>query len=308
MSETSLPETYAAATAGFGTYLHAERARSAHTIRAYLADLHNLFEFAIREDIADPAEIDLSLLRSWLGEQSLAGLSRATIARRAATVRTFMAWMLREGRIDTDPSLRMGSPKRQKHLPGIVQQGRVERFLSPLKQGAEDGDPVAKRDLAMAELLYAAGLRVGELAALDIDDLDLERRTVRVLGKGNKERVVPFGIPAARALENWIRTGRLALRTDTSGAALFLGARGGRIDQRQIRSVVARALEALGETTARSPHALRHSMATHLLDGGADLRAVQEMLGHASLATTQIYTHVSVERLRSSYQQAHPRA
>ncbi len=160
----------------------------------------------------------------------------------------------------------------------------------------------------MVELLYATGIRVGELTGLDVDDVDPDRRTLRVLGKGNKERTVPFGVPAAVALDDWLRRGRPALVSSLSGPALFLGQRGKRVDPRQVRSVVGTLLEALGDTAATGPHALRHSAATHLLDGGADLRAVQEILGHSSLATTQIYTHVSVERLRNSYRQAHPRA
>ena len=167
---------------------------------------------------------------------------------------------------------------------------------------------MALRNRAMLELLYATGVRVGELAGLDIDDLDPDRRTLRVLGKGNKERTVPYGLPAALAVDDWLRRGRPALVAADSGPALFLGARGKRVDQRQVRSVVKGLLDRLGDTSATGPHALRHSAATHLLDGGADLRAVQEILGHSSLATTQIYTHVSVDRLRQSYQQAHPRA
>lgn len=299
---------YHTALSGFASYLSSERARSKHTLRAYVADLRSLLEFAEREGAHHLGMIDLGILRGWLGEQSMSGLSRASIARRLAAARTFMAWAVREGLIESNPSLRIGTPKRQSHLPGVVQQGSIDRFLEPFAQAAAQGNPVARRDLAMVEMLYAAGLRVGELTALDLDDLDLERRTVRVLGKGNKERVVPFGQPAGRALQSWITSGRPALSGKSSGPALFLGVRGRRIDQRQVRAVVRRALEQLGETKARSPHALRHSMATHLLDGGADLRAVQEMLGHSSLATTQIYTHVSVDRLRSSYQQAHPRA
>jgi integrase/recombinase XerC len=160
----------------------------------------------------------------------------------------------------------------------------------------------------MVELLYATGVRVGELAGLDVDDLDPDRRTLRVLGKGNKERTVPYGLPAALAVDDWLRRGRGKLAAADSGPALFLGARGRRVDQRQVRSVVKGLFEALGDTSATGPHSLRHTAATHLLDGGADLRAVQEILGHSSLATTQIYTHVSVDRLRKSYQQAHPRA
>lgn len=235
-------------------------------------------------------------------------MSRATLARRAATARAFTGWALREELIPTDPAIRLQAPKRSKSLPGVLQQQQVTRMVEDLNIAAEDGGPMAIRNRAMVELLYATGVRVGELAGLDIDDLDPDRRTLRVLGKGNKERTVPFGVPAAVAVDDWLRRGRPAVVTAGSGPALFLGVRGNRVDPRQIRAVVSDLLHALGDTSATGPHALRHSAATHLLDGGADLRAVQEILGHSSLATTQIYTHVSVDRLRNSYQQAHPRA
>jgi integrase/recombinase XerC len=171
-----------------------------------------------------------------------------------------------------------------------------------------DDDPVLLRDVAMVELLYATGVRVGELCSLDVDDVDAGRRMVRVLGKGNKERVVPFGVPAAEAMEAWLTRGRPRLSSGHSPPAAFLGRRGGRVNQRQVRQVVHLALERIEGAPSLGPHGLRHSAATHLLDGGADLRSVQELLGHATLTTTQLYTHVSVERLRTSYRQAHPRA
>jgi integrase/recombinase XerC len=215
---------------------------------------------------------------------------------------------MREELIETDPALRLRAPKAEKSLPGVLQSQQLGRLLGSLEEAAADGSPVPVRNRAMVELLYATGLRVGELAALDVDDLNPDRRTLRVVGKGNKERTVPYGVPAALAVDDWLRRGRPLLAVGHSGPALFLGSRGNRVDQRQVRTVVKEIFEALGDTSATGPHALRHSAATHLLDGGADLRAVQEILGHSSLATTQIYTHVSVERLRSSYQQAHPRA
>lgn len=308
MPQNELPEAFAEALRGFERYLLAERARSEHTARGYLSDVVSLMYFAIAEGAGSLQEIDLSILRQWLGEQSSAGLARATLARRTATARTLMAWALREGSIEQNPTLRLKAPKQQKTLPGVLHQEQMRRFTANLEAKASEGGAIELRDHAMIELLYAAGLRVGELTALDIDDVDFERRTVRVLGKGNKERTVPFGQPASQAITRWLREGRGPLYQASSGPALFLGARGGRIDQRQVRSVVARGFAALGDTSATSPHALRHSTATHLLDGGADLRAVQEILGHSSLATTQIYTHVSVDRLRASYRQAHPRA
>ncbi len=303
-----LPAALQEALAGFTRYLTAERARSPHTVRAYESDVRSLLEYAAAEGIAHVPGIGLATLRRWLGAQSESGMSRATLARRAATVRSFASWALREELLEENPALRLKAPKRDKSLPGVLQQQQLLRMLGDLGESAQEGDPMALRNKAMVELLYATGLRVGELVGMDIDDLDPDRRTVRVLGKGNKERTVPYGVPAALAVDDWLRRGRPALVKTGSGPAVFLGARGNRVDQRQVRSVVRAALEQLGDTAATGPHALRHSAATHLLDGGADLRAVQEILGHSSLATTQIYTHVSVERLRQSYQQAHPRA
>jgi integrase/recombinase XerC len=303
-----LPAELANAAAGFERYLVAEKARSAHTVRAYLGDLDSLLIFAVAEGTTTLEGLELGTLRRWLGEQSAAGLARSTLARRSATARSFTAWAVREELLANDPALRLRAPKREKTLPGVLAQNQVVRVLESLAEAAEGADPVALRDAAIVELLYATGVRVGELAALDIDDLNPERRTLTVLGKGNKERTVPYGVPAARAVDAWLGAGRPLLAVGASGPALFLGKRGSRVDQRQVRTVVEGLLSALGDTSATSPHALRHSAATHLLDGGADLRAVQEILGHSSLATTQLYTHVSVERLRASYSQAHPRA
>ncbi|GAC1452731.1 MAG: tyrosine recombinase XerC [Pseudarthrobacter sp.] len=303
-----LPAPFERALAGFGRYLEAERARSDHTRRAYLSDLRSFLEYAASEGAMDLPDLELGTLRSWLGAQSQAGMSRSTLARRSATARSFTTWAMREELIAVDPAVRLRAPKADKSLPGVLQSQQVLRLLSNLEEAAAEGSPIPVRNRAMVEVLYATGLRVGELAGLDVDDLNPDRRTLRVLGKGNKERTVPYGVPAAVAVDDWLRRGRPLLATDHSGPALFLGTRGNRVDQRQVRSVVKDLFEALGDTSATGPHALRHTAATHLLDGGADLRAVQEILGHSSLATTQIYTHVSVERLRRSYQQAHPRA
>lgn len=308
MKIQNLPSALAGAADSFGKYLVGERARSPHTVRAYLSDLDSLFVHVVSEGISNPREIELGTLRRWLGAQSEAGISRSTLARRAATARAFTAWALREELIAVDPALRLKAPKREGSLPGVLNQQQITRILTDLEAAAAAGEPVPLRNRAMVELLYATGVRVGELAGMDIDDLDPDRRTLRVLGKGNKERTVPYGLPAAVAVDDWLRRGRPKLATEVSGPALFLGMRGKRVDQRQVRAVVEGLLEALGDTSATGPHALRHSAATHLLDGGADLRAVQEILGHSSLATTQIYTHVSVDRLRKSYLQAHPRA
>ncbi|MFF1383017.1 tyrosine recombinase XerC [Arthrobacter sp. NPDC058288] len=308
MDTSDLPPALADAASRFGRYLEGERARSPHTVRAYLSDVRSLLAMAAADGATGLDGIELSTLRSWLGAQSEAGMSRSTLARRAATARSFTAWAVREEILEADPALRLKAPKRERSLPGVLHQQQVLRVVDSLEAATADGGPLALRDRAMVELLYATGVRVGELAGMDVDDLDPDRRTLRVVGKGNKERTVPYGLPAAVAVDDWLRRGRPALAVDGSGSALFLGARGRRVDQRQVRTVVKDVLDALGDTSATGPHALRHSAATHLLDGGADLRAVQEILGHSSLATTQIYTHVSVDRLRQSYQQAHPRA
>nr|WP_231715174.1 tyrosine recombinase XerC [Arthrobacter gengyunqii] len=292
----------------FSRYLTSERGRSEHTVRAYESDVAQLLNYALAVGVRTLDGIDLGVLRGWLGELSAAGLARSTLARRAATARSFTGWALREELISTDPAIRLRAPKREGTLPAVLRAGQIGELFEALAAATGDGEPVAIRDLALVELLYATGIRVGELTGLDIDDLNPERRTLTVIGKGNKERTVPYGQPAAAAVDDWLRRGRPALATAESGSALFLGRRGRRVDQRQIRSVVSRLFAALGDTGATGPHALRHTAATHLLDGGADLRAVQEILGHSSLATTQLYTHVSVDRLKASYQQAHPRA
>ncbi|MGO2540894.1 MAG: tyrosine recombinase XerC [Specibacter sp.] len=305
---SALPPALARAADAFERYLRAERGRSEHTIRAYRGDIDALLIHAVTEGNTSLDEVDLGSLRRWMGEQNAAGLARSTLARRAATVRSFTSWALREEIIAVDPALRLKAPQREKNLPAVLQQQQVRRLFQELAAAAETGEPVPLRDLAMVELLYASGIRVGEMAALDLMDVNRERRTVSVVGKGNKERTVPFGLPADTALGRWLDVGRNKLHKPKSGTALFLGQRGGRIDQRTVRSVVDKHLASLGDTSATGPHTLRHSAATHLLDGGADLRAVQEILGHSSLATTQLYTHVSVERLRDSYRTAHPRA
>jgi integrase/recombinase XerC len=210
--------------------------------------------------------------------------------------------------IDADPSLRLAAPKTVKFLPGVLRQDEINAVLDVAAVAADDQDAVHLRDRAILELLYATGIRVGELVGLDVDDVDFGSNLCRVMGKGAKQRTVPFGVPAATALQGWLQLGRAQVVTSGSGPALFLGRRGGRVDPRQVRTAVHNVLQHVPDAPDMGPHGLRHSAATHLLEGGADLRVVQEMLGHSSLATTQIYTHVSVERLRRSYQQAHPRA
>ena len=293
----------------FAEHLTAERDRSPHTIRAYVGDVRLCLDWCSAEAGAVGVEdIELADLRAWLGTLSASGAARTSVARRSAAVRTFFAWARRTGRVTSDPALRLTSPKRQRTLPDVLTADGAGQLLEVAEVAADDDDPVHQRNRAVLELLYASGIRVGELVGLDVDDLDLDRQVVRVLGKGRKERIVPFGTPAARAMTTWLDQGRPRLAVEGSGPALFLGRRGRRVDPRQVRAVVHDLLRHVPDAPDVGPHGLRHSAATHLLDGGADLRLVQELLGHASLATTQIYTHVSSERLRRSYDQAHPRA
>ncbi|MCC2335304.1 tyrosine-type recombinase/integrase [Cellulomonas wangsupingiae] len=291
----------------FALHLRAQRGVSEHTVRAYLGDLDHLLDHAARHGATHLSDIDIAVLRGWLAAMANADRSRATLARRAAAARTFFAWATHTSRVATDPTLRLGTARAAGTLPTVLALEPVTRLLDAARDRAADGEAVHVRDWACVELLYATGVRVGELCGADVDDLDLAELTLRVIGKGDKERVVPFGRPAARAVQAWLTTGRPQLARDGSPAALFLGRRGGRVDQRQVRTVVHQ-LAALVGVDDVAPHALRHTAATHLLEGGSDLRTVQEILGHASLSTTQRYTHVSADRLRSAFQLAHPRA
>ena len=286
----------------YGRHLSGDRGLAVHTCRAYLSDLRDLARHVGRA----PSDVTLSTLRSWLADLTDAGASAATVQRRVASVRGFFAWLRAEGVLDTDPAGRLRSPKRDRRLPKVLSQARVEDSLAATAARVGEGEgPLAARDLALVELLYSSGLRVSEACGLGLDALDADRGTVRVWGKGGKERTVPVGAPARRALSAWLAA-RHELANEKSPDRLFLGERGGALDPRVARRVVHAATTAAGADT--SPHGLRHAMATHLLEGGADLRSVQEMLGHASVATTQIYTHVTSERLREAYKKAHPRA
>ena len=291
-------------------HLSSERGRAAHTVRAYLGDVGALLRRLVAERGAAVAldEIDLAMLRRWLASQLADGASRSTLARRAAAARTFTAWATRTGLMRTDPGPKLSSPRRHRTLPGVLRPEQAAAAMRAAKAGAQQHDPIALRDHALVELLYATGIRVSELCGLDLNDIDHDRRLVRVLGKGGKERSVPFGAPAERAVQVWLSTGRAALARSTSPSAVFLGARGGRLDPRAARRVVHDAVSAVPGAADMGPHGLRHSAATHLLEGGADLRSVQELLGHATLATTQLYTHVTVERLKAIHDRAHPRA
>ncbi|WP_019929964.1 tyrosine recombinase XerC [Nocardia sp. BMG111209] len=293
----------------YGQHLLLGRNRSDHTVRAYLGDARSLLlQLRTERDDFEVAQIDLAGLRSWLAVLSKGGAARATMARRASSARTFTAWLHRTGRVAVDPGPRLAAARPHRTLPAVLGREQAREAMSAAESGAAQQDPMALRDRLIVEMLYATGIRVSELCGLDLDDVDRERRLVRVLGKGGKQRMVPFGVPAEDALVAWLRHGRPILAGARSGPALLLGRRGGRLDQRQARTVVHEVVAAIPGAPDMGPHGLRHTAATHLLEGGADLRIVQEVLGHASMATTQLYTHVSIERLKKVHDQAHPRA
>jgi len=393
----ALPGSLRDAVDAFANYLAAERNRSPNTVRAYLVDVVSLLDHAARMGVDSPAELDLTILRSWLARRRTTGAARTSLARHAAAARTFSSWAHRAGLLSADIGQRLASPKAHRDLPQVLRAEQAAALLdiadaagraaqrtpdaaqsartagaanwadaadtaraasaasradaaraasaasradaadaaraasaTELAEPAEpdnadepagaakSAEPAAAppspaeaaallRDRLVLELLYATGIRVAELCGLDLDDVDRARRVVRVFGKGAKERAVPYGVPAERTLDAWLSAGRPVLAREHSGPALLLGSKGSRLNPTVARRIVtgyARAAD-LPHTT---PHGLRHAAATHLLEGGADLRSVQELLGHASLSSTQIYTHVSIDRLRQAYRQAHPRA
>lgn len=307
LSDGELPLALAEARAGFVEHLRRERDRSPHTVRAYDGDLASLLAHAVRLGVSAPDGLDLMVLRSWLAKLRTTGASRATLARRGSTARSFTAWAHRRGLMPTDSGQQLATPRGRRSLPDVLRPDEAVRLVE--FEVDAGGDTIMDlRDRLALELLYATGVRVSELCGLDLDDVDTARRVIRVMGKGRKERAVPYGIPAARALDRWLADGRPCWVGTQSGTALLLGVRGGRVDPRTVRTLVHRRLASVPGAPDLGPHGLRHSAATHLLEGGADLRSVQELLGHATLATTQIYTHVSIERLRTSYERAHPRA
>ena len=293
----------------FERHLSVERNLSVHSIRAYLGDLSSLVEHLEKLGLTDISSLELAHLRSWLANQNIKGAARTTISRRAVSVRLFTKWAFKNNYLASDVGASLATPKGHRTLPGVLNINSAALAMDSLAARASDEEsPLSLRDVAMVELLYATGARVSELCGLDLEDIDFNRNTIRVLGKGNKERTIPMGRPAVHVLKVWLDKGRKELVTELSAKAVFLGARGGRIDQRTVRSVVYEALSAIEGIERMGPHGLRHSAATHLLEGGADLRTVQEILGHASLATTQIYTHVSTQRLHKVFKNAHPRA
>ncbi|WCN82814.1 tyrosine recombinase XerC [Micromonospora sp. LH3U1] len=320
----ALPPALREAVDDFAEHLSRVRNRSAHTVRAYVTDLVSLLDHAVRMGCVDLPDLDLSVLRSWLARQRTTGAARTSLARRAASARAFSAWAHRAGLLPADVGAALASPRAHRELPSVLRADQAAALVeAPARQAPTAESPpagpgsnateeatteaVPLRDRVLLELLYATGVRVSEACGLDVGDVDHGRRVIRVFGKGGRERSVPYGVPAQRALDDWLRRGRPAMVGARSGDALLLGTRGGRLNPTTARQIVGAYAEAAG-LPRTSPHGLRHSAATHLLEGGADLRAVQELLGHSSLASTQIYTHVSVERLRAAYRQAHPRA
>jgi integrase/recombinase XerC len=302
-------ENYEKLIAAFTRHLQVERSLSTHTIRAYLGDLESLITHLEAIGVADIADLELVHLRSWLANQQVKGGARTTLSRRAVSVRLFTKWAVKNKFLAKDVAATLATPKGHRTLPEVLEIADAKLAMDSLAtRAAEEETPISLRDVAMVEMLYASGARVAELCGLDLSDIDYDRQTIRVLGKGNKERTIPLGNPAMRALNLYLKEARDTLKNAQSANAVFLGVRGKRIDQRTVRTVVYNALQAIEGIERMGPHALRHSAATHLLEGGADLRTVQEILGHASLATTQIYTHVSTERLQKAFKQAHPRA
>jgi integrase/recombinase XerC len=293
----------------FTRHLTSERDLSSHTVRAYIGDLESLLAHLETLNINEISQMELNHLRSWLANQQIKGGARSSLSRRTTTIRLFTKWAVKHKYLAKDVGSTLVTPKGHRTLPDVLEIEDAKIAMDSMAtRAAEEETPLSLRDVAIVEMLYATGARVGELCGLDLNDVDYDRQTIKVLGKGNKERTIPLGNPAVRALTLWLKKGRDQIANANSGNAVFIGARGKRIDQRAVRTVVYEALSAIEGIERMGPHALRHSAATHLLEGGADLRTVQEILGHASLATTQIYTHVSTERLQKVFKQAHPRA
>ena len=294
----------------FVKYLSVEKNCSLNTVRTYRTDLELFLQFATNQGIKKLSDIDLNIFRLWMADQKDKGSSNSTISRRSSTARVFSTWAFKKGLIKTDPAIRLISPKVNKTLPHVLGQKQATSLMqtSGNMEDEENSVAIRMRDHAILEVLYSSGLRVGELTGLDIKDIDFSRLTMRVIGKGNKERVVPFGQPAKQALKTYLAEARSEFVNEKSANALFIGTRGKRLDTRQVRRIVTNAILRVEGAPDISPHDLRHSAATHMLEGGADLRIVQELLGHSSLATTQKYTHVTIERLREVFANAHPRA
>jgi integrase/recombinase XerC len=293
--------------AQYEEHLAMVRNLSDNSIRGYVGDLESFLAHMEKLNVLEFKDLTIEHIRSWLANLQTTGVARSTLTRRIVSIRAFTNWAAANGWLTSDLGAKLAIPKAHRTLPEILNVDEAAQVLKALEvKAGEEETAINLRDLAMLEVLYASGIRVSELCGLNLGDIDQSRNTLSVIGKGDRQRVVPLGIPAIKALQNYLSNGRSEFLNNKSADAVFLGTRGKRIDQRTVREVVYEAMKAVGATMG--PHGLRHSAATHLLEGGADLRTVQEILGHASLATTQIYTHVSPERLQSAYKQAHPRA
>jgi integrase/recombinase XerC len=293
--------------AQYEEHLAMVRNLSDNSIRGYVGDLESFLAHMEKLNVPEFKDLTIEHIRSWLANLQTTGVARSTLTRRIVSIRAFTSWAATNGWLSSDLGANLAIPKAHRTLPEILNVDEAAQVIKALEvKAGEEVNAINLRDLAMLEVLYASGIRVSELCGLNLGDIDQSRNTLSVIGKGDRQRVVPLGIPAVKALQNYLSNGRGEFLNNKSADAVFLGSRGKRIDQRTVREVVYEAMKAVGATMG--PHGLRHSAATHLLEGGADLRTVQEILGHASLATTQIYTHVSPERLQSAYKQAHPRA
>jgi tyrosine recombinase XerC len=291
----------------FILYRKAARNNSDLTITAYKMDLRQFDKFVKEQKMTAVSQIDLRVLRAYFGSRQSEDLTRATLSRKQASLKAFFAWLRRTGKIASDPTRGLFSPRLPRKLPKFLRSNEIEALLS-----APDGSPAGLRDRALLELLYASGIRAGEAVSLEVQDVDLESGEIRIRkGKGGKQRIALFGSAAEEAVRRYLSIGRPALASKRKGVpypALLLNKYGGPLSDRGIRRTLDKYVEAVGAHLKITPHVLRHSFATHLLENGADLRAVQELLGHANLVTTQIYTHVTPERLKKVYDSAHPRA
>lgn len=289
---------------------HLERSRvlSDNSLTAYAKDILQFAAFASEQRVESLAEVDAELTRSWVWSLAEAGMAGSSLRRKVSALKGFTAWMAREGHTDGDVGIRLRAPGASRSLPRVLTRHHMEEIFQSLKTHADTGDALAIRDLAMVEVLYASAIRVSELVGLRLEGIDLDSRTLRVVGKGDKERMVPLGAPAVSAVRRYLDGARGTLLGEGHSSVVFLSSKGKPLGPRSVYQVVASLLADIPGAGPLGPHTLRHTAATHLLDGGADLRSVQELLGHASLGTTQIYTHVSHERLTEAYQQAHPRA
>ncbi len=292
----------------FADDLVVKKRLSENSLRAYLQDVDQFVRFAREHHLTSAKDVDTEVVRSWIWSQAEAGLAGASLRRKVSALKRFTSWLHTHNHTPVDAGVRLHAPNSGRTLPRVVSKAHMDEIFDVLYARAETGDAVALRDVAMVEVLYATALRVSELVGLSLGDIARTERTLRVVGKGDKERVVPYGRPAEKALTAYLDEGRPLLLRDNTSERVFVNQRGNTLGVRSVYQVVAALLAHLPGSGPLGPHTLRHSAATHLLDGGADLRSVQELLGHASLGTTQIYTHVSTERLTKAYQQAHPRA